>query len=72
MQSFRQRCTITADRQINLTLRTDVPVGLVGIVVRSVGVPEPADGTTQERRRSDLGLLFEFLDTVSPTGRSSE
>ncbi len=62
----------SSDRQINLTLPPDFPVGVVDIVVRSVDVPEPADGTAEQRQRSDLRSLFEFLDTLPPTGRSSE
>ena len=72
MPTLRLRQTVTTDRQINLILPPDFPVGVVDIVVRSVAVPEPADGTVEQLQRSDLRSLFEFLDSLPPTGRTRE
>ena len=72
MPTLRLRQTVTTDRQINLILPPDFPVGVVDIVVRSVAVPEPADGTVEQLQRSDLRSLFEFLDSLPPTGRARE
>ena len=38
MRTLRLRHTVTTDRQINLTLPPDFPVGVVDIVVRSMEV----------------------------------
>ncbi len=72
MQTLRLRHTVTTDCQINLTLPPDFPAGVVDFVVRSMEVPEPADGAVDQRQRSDLRSLFELLDTLPPAGRTRE
>lgn len=72
MPTLRLRYTVTADRQINLTLPPDFPVGVVDIEVRRVDVSEAVDGTAEQLLRSDLRSLFEFLETLPPTGRTTE
>ena len=72
MQTLQLRYIVTTDRQINLTLPPEFPIGVVDVTVRSIDIVEGADRTVEQLARADLDSLFAFLKTLPPTGRTRE
>lgn len=72
MQTLLLRYTVTTDRQINLTLPPDFPVGAVEIVLRSADVPDAIDVNAKQQRCEDMKSFLAFHDALPPNRRTRE